>query len=113
MTTRHLSMRAVARAIGSAATSVYLHFADRDALVLAALNRRHEDLMQAIDDAQARQDDPVSALRARTLILGEWAYRHPGLYKVLHDHSQSADRDGVQAGVCRPHGRRGAAVYGS
>lgn len=80
-----LSMRAVAREIGSAATSVYLHFADRDALVLAALERYHGDLVRAIDDAEAAVDDPVDRLRARIRVLGDWAYRHPGMYKVLHE----------------------------
>jgi AcrR family transcriptional regulator len=80
-----LSMRAVAREVGSAATSVYLHFADRDALVLAVLNRCHDQLTRAIDDAEAASDDPAANLRARTLVLGAWAYQHPGLYKVLHE----------------------------
>jgi AcrR family transcriptional regulator len=55
-----LSLRAVARAVHIAATSVYLHFADRDALVLA--------VMQRCQQAQ----------------IG-WALAHPGLYKVLHE----------------------------
>ncbi|MGK5553500.1 TetR/AcrR family transcriptional regulator [Actinomadura kijaniata] len=80
-----LSMRAVARETGTAATSVYLHFSDRDALVLAALERCHGDLMEAVDAAEAGVSDPVAKLRARTLVLGDWAYRHPGLYKVLHE----------------------------
>lgn len=80
-----LSMRAVAREVGSAATSVYLHFADRDALVLAVLSRCHDQLTRAVDDAEAASDDPVAQLRARTLVLGAWAYQHPGLYKVLHE----------------------------
>ncbi|MFC4113263.1 TetR/AcrR family transcriptional regulator [Nonomuraea zeae] len=80
-----LSMRAVARAVGTAATSVYLHFSDRDALVLAALERCHQELTRAIDDAEAGADDPVAKLRARILVLGSWAYEHPGLYKVLHE----------------------------
>ncbi|HVQ95021.1 MAG TPA: TetR/AcrR family transcriptional regulator [Mycobacteriales bacterium] len=81
-----LSMRAVARAVGTAATSVYPHFADRDALVLAALERCHRDLVTAADAAaDAAAGDPVAALRARTLLLGTWAYEHAGLYKVLHE----------------------------
>jgi AcrR family transcriptional regulator len=80
-----LSMRAVAREIGTAATSVYLHFSDRDALVLAALERCHHDLTREVDDAEAAAGDPVASLRARTLVMGTWAYRHPGLYKVLHE----------------------------
>lgn len=80
-----LSLRAVAREVGIAATSVYIHFADRDALVLAALERCHHDLIQAVDQAETAGADPVAQLRARTLLLGTWAHQHPGLYKVLHE----------------------------
>jgi AcrR family transcriptional regulator len=80
-----LSMRAVARAVGVAATSVYLHFADRDALVLAALESSHRDLMDALDKVEAAEVDPVAKLRARLRYLGTWVREHPGLYKVLHE----------------------------
>ncbi|MCP2341547.1 TetR/AcrR family transcriptional regulator [Actinomadura rupiterrae] len=80
-----LSMRAVARATGTAATSVYLHFSDRDALVLAALERCHGDLVRTVDAVGGEAGDPVAGLRARALVLGTWAYEHPGLYKVLHE----------------------------
>ena len=81
-----LSLRAVAREVGIAATSVYLHFADLDALVLAALESSHAELTRAIDDAEAAAGpDPVARLRERTLILGHWAHDHPGLYKVMHE----------------------------
>jgi AcrR family transcriptional regulator len=81
-----LSMRAVARAVGSAATSVYLHFRDRDALVLAVLGRCHGDLLRAMAEAEdARGGDVAGRLRARVGTLAHWAYRHPGLYKVLHE----------------------------
>jgi AcrR family transcriptional regulator len=80
-----LSLRAVAREIGIAATSVYLHFADRDALVLAAMERSHADLVRACDEAEAAAGDPVAGLRARVLVMGTWSREHPGLYKVLHE----------------------------
>ncbi|MFI9255793.1 TetR/AcrR family transcriptional regulator [Streptomyces sp. NPDC053069] len=80
-----LSLRAVAREVNVAATSVYLHFPDRDALVLAALERCHQDLMIAVQQAELAESDPVAQLRARTLVLGAWAHDHPGLYKVLHE----------------------------
>ncbi|GAB2575040.1 TetR/AcrR family transcriptional regulator [Kribbella endophytica] len=76
-----LSMRAVAREIGVAATSVYLHFADRDELVLAALKHAHAELAEAVQ--QTAGLDPAVELRARILVLGSWASDHPGLYKVL------------------------------
>lgn len=80
-----LSLRAVAREINVAATSVYLHFPDRDALVLAALERCHQDLMHAVQRAELAEAGPVARLRDRTLVLGTWAHEHPGLYKVLHE----------------------------
>ncbi|RFU41220.1 TetR/AcrR family transcriptional regulator [Actinomadura logoneensis] len=80
-----LSLRAVARELGIAATSVYIHFADRDALVLATLERAHHDLTRAVDEAEEEQADPVGRLRARVLLLGLWVQRHPGLYKVMHE----------------------------
>jgi AcrR family transcriptional regulator len=80
-----LSLRAVARDIGIAATSVYIHFADRDALVLAAMRRGFQDLLDAIETAEAASDDPAAKLRARIVLLGAWAQEHPGMYKVLHE----------------------------
>jgi AcrR family transcriptional regulator len=80
-----LSLRAVAREAGIAATSVYIHFADRDALVLAALEHCHTDLLNTLEQAEAGAADPVAALRSRMTLLGAWAGEHPGLYKVLHE----------------------------
>jgi AcrR family transcriptional regulator len=81
-----LSLRAVAREVGIATTSLYLHFADLDALVLAALESSHAALTAAIDDAEtAAGPDPVARLRERTLVLGHWAHDHPGLYRVMHE----------------------------
>ena len=80
-----LSLRAVAREVGIAATSVYLHFTDRDALVLAAMERWHREMVRAIDEAEAGAPDPAAALRARILVLGACVREHPGLYKVLHE----------------------------
>ncbi|WP_328617784.1 TetR/AcrR family transcriptional regulator [Amycolatopsis sp. NBC_00355] len=80
-----LSLRAVAREVSIAATSVYLHFPDRDALVLAAMQRCHEELVRTGDDAYAAAPDPAAGLRARILAQAGWAQAHPGLYKVLHE----------------------------
>src|SRR2546423_14189678 len=60
-----LSLRAVARAVSIAATSVYLHFPDRDTLVLAAMQRCHEELVSTGDAAAEAAPDPAAAPRAR------------------------------------------------
>ena len=88
-----LSLRAVAREVGIAATSVYIHFADRDALVLAALEHCYADLLRAVDDAESGVTDPVAALRARMALIGVWSREHPGLYKVLHESTLNQRRD--------------------
>ena len=81
-----LSLRAVAREVGIAATSVYIHFADRDELVFAALEQCTADLIRDLDQAEASGgDDPVEQLRARLLFLATWASEYAGLYKVLHE----------------------------
>jgi AcrR family transcriptional regulator len=80
-----LSMRAVARAVGVAATSVYPHFADRDALVLAVMAACHQQLLAAAERGEAGHRDPARRLRAHLLAQIDWALDHPGLYKVLHE----------------------------
>jgi len=80
-----LSMRAVSRAVGIAATSVYIHFADKDELVAAALERCTQDLIGDLDQAESSAVDPVGRLRARLHFLGTWVHAHGGLYKVIHE----------------------------
>ncbi|GAA1582313.1 MULTISPECIES: TetR/AcrR family transcriptional regulator [Kribbella] len=81
-----LSLRAVARQVGIAATSVYIHFADRDELVFAALEQSTADLLRDLAQAEdSAGEDPVRRLRARLLFLGSWTRDHAGLYKVLHE----------------------------
>ena len=81
-----LSLRAVAREVGIAATSVYIHFADRDELVFAALEQCTADLLRDLHQAEAKGgDDPVEQLRSRLLFLGTWTREYAGLYKVLHE----------------------------
>lgn len=80
-----LSLRAVARAVSISPTSVYLYFPDRDALVAAAMERCHAEMVHAADSAEDAQQDPALGLRARILAQADWVREHPGLYKVMHE----------------------------
>jgi AcrR family transcriptional regulator len=80
-----LSLRAVARAVSISPTSVYLYFPDRDALVVAAMERCHADMLNAADEAEAAQQDLALGLRARILAQAAWVQHHPGVYKVMHE----------------------------
>jgi AcrR family transcriptional regulator len=80
-----LSLRAVARAVSVSPTSVYLHFADRDALVAATMERCHAEMLRAVTEAGAAHPEPALGLRARILAQADWVREHPGLYKVMHE----------------------------
>jgi len=88
-----LSLRAVAREVGVAATSVYLHFADRDALLEAVMRTSFERLMKSVDDDEAQAPDPAAKLRARVLAFARWAQEHWGLFKILHESSLHTRKD--------------------
>src|SRR5450755_1847650 len=55
-----VTLRAVAREIGIAAPSIYAHFADRDAIVMAVVLRVFDELSDAIEKGVAAAGpDPV------------------------------------------------------
>src|SRR6201984_3666162 len=76
-----LSLRAVARAVSISPTSVYLYFPDRDALVAAAMQRCHAEMVQAADEAEDAHQDPALGFRARVPGQGGRGQGHPGAFK--------------------------------
>ncbi len=86
-----LSLRAVAREVGIAAPSIYLHFPDKTALVWAALADKYEQLAEAMRhaDAAAPADDPLARLRAQVHAYVRFAIENPGHYRLLYGLRQS------------------------
>jgi AcrR family transcriptional regulator len=78
-----LTLRGVARAAGVAATSVYLHFADTDALVLAVAEKHFGELADAQQAARDVAATPRGAVRAMALAYCEFGLANPGLYQVM------------------------------
>lgn len=79
-----VTLRAVAREIGIAAPSIYGHFADREAIVLAVVARLFDELAAAIGSAAgAAGEDPVDQLVAGCEQYVEWGLRNPARYWVL------------------------------
>jgi len=78
-----LTLRAVAREAGVAATSVYLHFDDIQSLILAVADRRFGELTQLQDDAQDQGTDPCQRVRAGCLAYCEFGLMHQGHYQVM------------------------------
>ncbi len=80
------SLRAVAKQAGIAAPSVYIHFADRDALLLAVLERLFDEQI-AIRDAAEETTGGSSwdRLLSRSLAAVRFGLQQPGHYKVLFE----------------------------
>jgi AcrR family transcriptional regulator len=82
-TTAELSLREVARRVGIAATSVYLHFPTIDHLKVAVVERGFTVMNQARADAEEGVSDPAQALLARWQAYACFALDHPGHYRLM------------------------------
>jgi len=78
-----LTLRGVARAVGVAATSVYLHFDDVESLVLEVARRGFGELRAALEAAMDTATGPCERLRAGALAYCEWAQANPGHYQWM------------------------------
>jgi AcrR family transcriptional regulator len=78
-----LSMRAVAAAVGVTPTSIYRHFADKQALLVAVLNDRWAEIHDLLVGAAGEAADPFDALRRFCLAYLRFAEERPGHYRVL------------------------------
>lgn len=104
---RTLSLRGVAKRVGIAATSVYLHFPDIDDLKVAVVARGFAGLDMARDAASYGITDPVEALLARARAYARFALDHPGRYRLMfgpelplalaYDAAQSPSRQAFRA----------------
>lgn len=78
-----LTLRAVAREVGVAATSVYLHFDDISSLVLAVSARRFGELVQLQDQATGGGTSARERVHAGCLAYCEFGLENPGHYQVM------------------------------
>lgn len=78
-----LTLRGVARAAGVAATSVYLHFADTDELVLAVADQHFGEMAASQQAARDAAATPRDAVRAMALAYCDFGLANPGLYQVM------------------------------
>jgi AcrR family transcriptional regulator len=101
-----LSLRAVAREVGIAATSIYLHFPDKASLLLAVYQRHFTELAGRLDQAIAGHSDPAARLRAAVTAYCQFAADEPEAYHVLFAAGGRTDAPGGIPADQRP----GAAV---
>lgn len=78
-----LSLRALAARVGVAATSVYLHFDDIDAVKVALAQRCFVEFAESRDAAAAGVTEPGRALVVRCQAYADYAVAHPGEYRLM------------------------------
>jgi AcrR family transcriptional regulator len=82
-TKESVTLRAVAREIGIAAPSIYPHFADRDAILMAVVARLFNELTDAIKAGEAGGRDPVGRLVAGCEAYVRYGMENPARYGAL------------------------------
>jgi AcrR family transcriptional regulator len=101
----------VAAEAGVTSPSVYLHFADKDALVDAVALRVWDDLARRMDDARLSEPDPFQALRKVGAAYVAWAFDHAVQYELLLLGRRGSD-DGVRTAAAEACLRHLAAAVG-
>jgi AcrR family transcriptional regulator len=80
-----VTLRAVARAVGISAPSIYAHFDDRSAIVEAVVDQAFKDFRAAIVRGAEPESDPVERLRCGCAAYLEFAEQHRNTYRVLFE----------------------------
>jgi AcrR family transcriptional regulator len=78
-----VTIRAVADAVGVTPPSVYLHFADKDALLFAICEKHFEELDRVTQEAAAGSDDLLESLALRGRAYVRFGLDHPEQYRIL------------------------------
>ncbi|BBX62965.1 TetR family transcriptional regulator [Mycobacterium saskatchewanense] len=79
---RSVSIRSVAERVGVTPPSIYLHFADKEALMDAVCARYFENLDSEMRRALVEHTSPVGVLRAQGLAYVRFATQNPELYRI-------------------------------
>jgi AcrR family transcriptional regulator len=97
-----VTLRAVAREVGIAAPSIYAHFEDRSAIMLAVVARVFDELTAAISSQVAGAgDDPVEQLVAGCEAYVAFGLERPARYRVLFS-ERRPDSASNWRDYCRP-----------
>ena len=101
-----VTLRAVAREVGIAAPSIYAHFPDRDAVLMAVVVRIFDELTEAIEQGkEAAGQDPAGRLVAGCEAYVAFGLEHPARYGVLFSRQRPAAPDYCKPVPVGPDGR--------
>ena len=79
-----LTIREVARRAGVSHAAPYRHFTDKNALILAVVERGFALMQETIDnEKEAAGDDPLAQFAASGMAYVNFALEHPAYYRVM------------------------------
>ncbi|MEM1042821.1 MAG: TetR/AcrR family transcriptional regulator [Bacteroidota bacterium] len=79
----NLSMRKIARSVGCSATSIYLHFENKDALLHALIDEGMMQLNASLQKIADSHPDPAERLEAMSRGYVHFGLDHPEYYEVM------------------------------
>jgi AcrR family transcriptional regulator len=95
-----VSIRAIADAVGVTPPSIYLHFPDKDSLILAVCERHFETFDSVIERAGRSTEDPAESLRRRGQAYVRFGLENPEPYRILFmTRNDSAQQRNVVVGA--------------
>lgn len=102
-----VSIRAVAQRVGVTSPSIYLHFADKDALLDAVCARYFERLDEEMQRVAVGKSSTIEVLRAQGLAYVRFARETPQLYRIatMGEGSPGSDVDMTLASSAFVHMR--------
>ncbi len=95
-----VSIRAIADAVGVTPPSIYLHFPDKESLILAVCERHFDVFDSVIEEAGRSTDDPVDSLQRRGRAYVRFGLENPEPYRILFmTRTESAQQRDVVVGA--------------
>ena len=94
-----VSVRAVAQRVGVSVPSLYLHFADKQALIDAVCEEVFEALHLRMRAAAADAPDPFQALRAQGNAYVHFALENPEHYRIVMMTEHAGDRSSADQAI--------------
>ncbi len=78
-----VSIQSIADRVGCTPPAIYMHFADKDALMLEVCVRHFHGFVSTLAAAGTDSDDPLDLLRARGRAYVEYGLENPEPYRIL------------------------------
>jgi AcrR family transcriptional regulator len=78
-----VSIQMIADGVGCTPPAIYLHFADKDALMHEVCARHFESFASALQSAGSDTDDPLELLAERGRAYIDYGLHHPEVYRIL------------------------------